>query len=165
MKRTVQAEEFQRRTRSLERREARIWLSAVLFIVVVLIGLGAVTARASSNELPFILLGFIALAVLVSHALQKRQQAVIHARQQLVHEIVDRNGVDDLGLLDPLRGLLNRRYPGVQGLDAADRTRLSLTLPMLGLQDFKSPLLGWDRAATDRLLVGVADLLRAVFWS
>ena len=161
MKRTVQAEEFQRRTRSLERREARIWLSAVLFIVVVLIGLGAVTARASSNELPFILLGFIALAVLVSHALQKSQQAVIHARQQLVHEMVGRKGVDDLGLL-------NRRYLdsySSKDLDMADRTGLSLTLPMLGLQDFKSPHLGWDRAATDRLLVGVADLLRAVFWS
>ena len=63
MNRTVQAEEFHRRTRSLERREWQIWLGALLFMLAVLIGLAAVTPRAKSSQLPFIFLGFIALAI------------------------------------------------------------------------------------------------------
>src|SRR5439155_22402592 len=102
----VQAEEFQRRTRSLERRESRLWIGILLFMLAVLMGLTTVTARAKSKQLPFILLGFVALAVPVSLMLRKSRQDLNDARQRLIRETLLDGGVNNLELLDPLTGLL-----------------------------------------------------------
>jgi diguanylate cyclase (GGDEF)-like protein len=164
--RSVQAEEFQRRNRSLQRQEWQIWFGALLFMLAVMIGLALVTPRANASRLPFILLGFIALAVPVSLTLRKSKQALNNARQRLIRETLLSDAATSLDLVDPLTGLLNRRYLdsyASKEFGVADRTGLSLTFLVIGLRSFRSPKVGLGQPAADRFVMAIADLLRTNF--
>jgi GGDEF domain-containing protein len=164
MNRSLQAKEFQKRTRNLQRREAQVWLGALFFMVAVLIGLAAVTARAKSDQLPYILLGFIVLSIPVSIGLRNSRQAVKTARQQLLRQIAPHSGSDDLGLVDESTGLLNRRYfdrYARKEFAVADRTGFSMGMLTIRVWDSNKP--GQDRAPSEKFFVQFADMLRANF--
>lgn len=150
----------------MERREWQIWLGALLFMLAVLIGLAVVTPGAKNSQLPFILLGFIVAAFPVSRVLRKSRQALKNARQELLRAMVGFEGAEGFSLVDPVTGLLNRNYLdnyAHKELGVAERTGLSLTFLMIGLQHLKSQVLVPEPAATDSLLIALADLLRANF--
>jgi diguanylate cyclase (GGDEF)-like protein len=163
---TVQAEEFQRRARTLERQESQVWLTALLFMLAMMVALAAVTPRVRGNQLPFISLGLIAFTLPVAIGLRKKRQALAAARQELIRAAVSTDGVQDFGLLDSSTGLLNRRYldsHAQKELGVAERLGIKLTFLMIRLHASESHKLLPRPSAGDTSVIAVADFLRSNF--
>ncbi len=166
LNRTVGPEELRREIRGLKGREYQLQMAALLFMLVILVGSVAATLGIDSSRLPYIFLGFIAVGVLVSVILYKQRGVLSNAREQLVRKVLGCEGAENLRLVDPLTGILNRLYLdryASKDIGVAERVGLSLTFLMINVQDFKLLKARFGRAAGDRVLIAVGELLRKNF--
>ena len=166
LNRTVRPEELRREICSLEGREGRLQMAALVFMLVILVGTVVATLGIDSSHLPAVFLGFIVLGVLFSFVLYHKRGALAHAREELVRKVLGCAGAENLSLVDPLTGILNRRYLdryASKEIGIAERVGLSLTLLMINVQGFESLRARFGRAAGDRVLIGIGELLRKNF--
>lgn len=174
LNRNVRPEELRRQIRSLEGREFVLQISALVFSLLVGVGFVAVklpytswllgTSGIHDYRFLYVPLGFIALAGIFG--LYKQWQGLSNAREQLVRIALGTEGGENVRLIDALTGLLNRHYLdqfASKDVAAAERLGLSLTFLMVDVHDFKSLNARFGRAAGDRVLMGVGELLRTTF--
>lgn len=173
----VPAKEMQTTLRRIDRREWWLWSSAVLVMLLLMVGIASFSfsdlfSQANSSYSMFISRAVRGLGVLVllfiGHALYQQIQ-INHIRRQLLEQVfaVDKvevlaQEVYNLAVLDSLTGSYNRRY-AEQRLESeitrSQRHNLPLTVILFDLDDFKKVNDQYGHAAGDCLLKAFAERL------
>lgn len=167
----LRPEELRRSIVSLDWQEHLLVISSVLFVLFVGVGLSAlVLSRAwtADPRLYLILASSIGLGLIVARFARRGRMALHNAREKLVHTALGVEGVENLRLLDPLTGLLNRLYLekfAAKETGIAKRVGLSLTFVMLEVRETRSSKSHGAGAPSDRVLAQVGELLRTHFRS
>ncbi len=172
----MRPEELQRNIASLDWREYLLLISSVLFVLLLGVGLFAAVssgifperamARTAEAPLYFICAFALGLGLMAARFFYKRRMALLNARQELVRTALGVEGVENLGLIDPLTGLLNRLYLekfASKETAVAKRMGISLTFLMIEVREIRSPNGQRVGAISDRALVKVGQLLRSTF--
>jgi diguanylate cyclase (GGDEF)-like protein len=167
----LRPEELRRNIASLDWREYLLLISSVLFVLLLGVGLLAVVlsgAWTADPRLYFIYASSIGLGLIVARFVRRGRMALHNAREKLVRTALGVEGVENLRLLDPLTGLLNRLYLekfAAKETGIAKRVGLSLTLVMIGVGEVRSPNDHFADAPSDRVLAQVGEFLRTHFRS
>ncbi len=167
----LRPEELRRSIVSLDWQEYLLQISSMLFVLFVGVGLFAVVlsgAWTADPRLYFVYASSIGLGLIVARFVRRGRMAVHDAREKLVRTALGVDGVENLRLLDPLTGLLNRLYLekfAAKETGIAKRVGLSLTFVMIEVSEARSPNDHFANAPSDRVLVQVGEFLRTHFRS
>jgi|GEM_PF-3230146 len=166
----LRPEELRRSIVSLDSQEYLLLIGSVLFVLLVGVGLSALVLSrewiADPRLYLILLVSSIGLGLIVARFARRGRMALHNAREKLVRTALGVEGVENLRLLDPLTGLLNRLYLekfAVKETGVAKRVGLSLTFVMIEVYEIRSPKSHRAGAPSDRVLVEVGKLLRAHF--
>jgi diguanylate cyclase (GGDEF)-like protein len=167
------ADELQREIQALSGRDLQLWSIGLLVIVVLTSGMLALLApnvffhsrllRVEENYLPQLLFGLTALILLFNIYVLSQKRALNMTRRALIRELVLNERLENLSLIDPLTGLLNRRAMSEfipKEVTRANRTGSPVTFMMLDLKGFRAINQNHGEAAGNELLVGFAKVLR-----
>jgi diguanylate cyclase (GGDEF)-like protein len=160
----------------IDRREWGLWLSTIIIIFLLMLGMSSFPASSESKSdgfYSFLMdrpIYSLAGLVLIFMIYALRQQIQINRiRWQVIEQVcaVDRvearsQEIYELAVLDSLTGLYNRRYAEKRLTDEIARTqrrRLPFTVILLDLNDFKQVNDTFGHAAGDSLLKAFAERL------
>ncbi|MFB3922998.1 MAG: GGDEF domain-containing protein [Terriglobia bacterium] len=170
------AEELRREMRSLEGRDLQFWSIGILTALLAAAGLVALFApnlmwnlgalHLSGRYLPQLVFAFTVLIALFNiHALVQRR-TLQNTRDELVRQVLRTEAAERLTLVDPLTETFNRRFLDQvlpRDTSRADRTGISLAFVLLDIDDLKSVNTHMGYLAGDKILTGVAALLKKNF--
>ncbi len=166
----LRPEELRRTIVSLDWQEYLLLIGSMLFVLLVGVGLSALVLSREWTADPrlylILLASSIGLGLIVARYARRGRMALHNAREKLVRTALGVEGVENLRLLDPVTGLLNRLYLekfAVKETGVAKRVGLSLTFVMIEVYEIRSPKSHAAGAPSDRVLVEVGKLLRAHF--
>ncbi len=172
----VRPEQLQQKIRRLGEWELMLQIGASVFVLLMATGFIGVTLPYTSKKLGisgihdpllfYVLLGLIALGVIFGLIVYKQRQALSQARERLAVTALGVEGAENLSMVDPLTGLLNQEYfdrSASKEMALAERTGLSLTFFMVQVRGSEAQSDHSKPAAGDRVLLGVAELLRTTF--
>jgi hypothetical protein len=148
----LRPEELQRNIARLDWREYLLLISSVLFVFLLGAGLFAAIsldnfaeqamARTADPRLYFICAFALGLGLMAARLFHKGRMALLNARQKLVRTALGVEGVENLRLIDPLTGLLNRLYLekfASKETAVAKRMGISLTFLMIEVREIRPP--------------------------
>ena len=165
----LRPEELRRSIASLDWLGYLLLISSMLFLLLVGVGLFSLVlsgARTADRRLYFICASSIGLGLIAARLFRKGRMALHNAREKLVRTALGVEGVENLRLLDPLTGLLNRHYLekfAAKETGIAKRVGLSLTFVMIEVREVRSPNGHFAGSPSNRVLTKVGELLRTHF--
>lgn len=162
--------------RDADRREWGLWLSAIIIIFLLMVGMSSFSAFAESEIggfYPFLvgrpIYGLGGLVLIFMIYVLRQQIQINRLRWQIIEQVwaVDRvearsQELYELAVMDSLTNLYNRRYAEKRLIDEITRSqhgRLPLTIILLDLNDFKQVNDMFGHAAGDSLLKTFAERL------
>ena len=170
------AVEITRRVHHLEQRDFQLWSIVVLLILVMAAGFLALivpnifwSARifhADGRYVPQLFFGFIVLVALVNIYLISQRRQLVATREQLLHEMLERQSAEQLALMDSLTETYNRRYLHEvisKDFQRAQRHGIPLTFLMIDVDKFKAVNTRFGHIVGDRVLSEVAYVLKTTF--
>lgn len=170
------AVELTRRVHHIEQRDFQLWSIVVLLILVMAAGFLALivpnifwSARifhADGRYVPQLFFGFIVLVALVNIYLISQRRQLVATREQLLHEMLERQSAEQLALMDSLTETYNRRYLHEvisKDFQRAQRHGIPLTFLMIDVDKFKAVNTKFGHIVGDRVLSEVAYILKTTF--
>src|SRR5689334_15706062 len=165
-----------RRAHRLEQRDFQLWSIVVLLVIVMATGFLALVfpnvfwgmhiIRADSRFIPQLFFGFVVLVALVNIYLISQRRQLVAAREQLLHEMLERQNAEQLSLMDSLTETYNRRYLSDlinKDFQRAQRHGTPLTFLMIDVDQFKRVNTQFGHLVSDRVLSEVAHVLKTTF--
>jgi len=166
----LRPEELRKSIASLDWQEYLLVVGSVLFVLLVGVGLFSLVlsgAWTADRRLYFVCAFAVGLGLIAARLVRKGRTALHNAREKLVRTALGVEGVENLRMLDPLTGLLNRQYLekfAAKETGIAKRVGLSLTFVLVEVREVR-PKGHFAGAPSDRVLAKVGELLRAHFRS
>ena len=170
------AVELTRRVHHIEQRDFQLWSIVVLLILVMAAGFLALIVpnifwstrllHADGRYVPQLFFGFIVLVALVNIYLISQRRQLVATREQLLHEMLERQSAEQLALMDSLTETYNRRYLHEvisKDFQRAQRHGIPLTFLMIDVDNFKAVNTKFGHIVGDRVLSEVAYILKTTF--
>jgi diguanylate cyclase (GGDEF)-like protein len=169
-------EELQTRMSKLSSRDLQLWSIGPLIVIILAVGFAALAApnlmwadRALSlgtRYLPQLLFGFVVLITLFNIYLIAQRRELEAARKELMSELLFRQRIETVSLLDPLTQIFNRRYLEYalpREVALANRHDAPLSFLLFDLDDFGRLNSHSGHMVGDEALIATAKLLGSVF--
>ena len=167
--------EITRLAHEVEERDFQLWSIVVLCVIVLGAGVAALAypileeatrRRWDGSMLPQLVFGLTVLIVLFNIYLLQQRRELRRTREDLLHELLERQQAEKLSLLDPLTQAYNRRYMDevmTKDLSRLDRNGVCATFLMIDIDDFKNVNTQFGHLVGDRVLAETAALMKKAF--
>ncbi len=170
----LRTERLQQEIKALEGRDLQLWSIGLLLLVVVAAGFVALILpnvmwelgelRVAGRYLPQLFFGFIALIVLFNVYAFHQRWMLRTTREELIRQLIRSEAAEHLAMIDPLTGVLNRRFLDEilpKEISRAERLKHDLAFAMIDVDGFKSVNTRFGHVVGDQVLTEVAHLLQA----